>query len=69
MAGTLDRRGQGPLVPRTIACLAAGPDFTFICDEALEQIDFFVINAQGFVSAKLTGFRAGKVTTLTGSAL
>jgi hypothetical protein len=55
---------------RTVAGLAPGTDLAFIGNEALEHIHFLVIDAQAFVGAKLTGFRAGKITAFAaGSAL
>jgi hypothetical protein len=69
MTGALDRSSQGALMASAIACLAAGADFAFIGNKALEHIHFFVVNAQTFVSAELTGFRAGKIPAFAGCAL
>jgi hypothetical protein len=64
-AGLFDCFSYDTLVSCARAGLAAWADLAFFSDILSEQINFFVVNGQGFVSAELTEFRLGKETAIS----
>lgn len=58
MAGAFDGAGQGALVFRTGACLAARTNFAIIRDVTPQNIYLFVINDSIFICTELAFTRA-----------
>lgn len=67
LTGLFDSTGQHALMSGAGASLAAWADLAFISDQAFEHINFFIVNGDGLVSAKLTGLRAGEKATFAAS--
>jgi len=65
MACLLDGAGKHPLVAGAGARLATRANLALIRDEALQHIDFFIIDDQLLVSAELAKFWAGIETAFT----
>jgi hypothetical protein len=66
--GAFNGTCQDALVSGASPGLTARTDLAVVRDEPPEHIPFFVIDTYGFVSAKLTEFRAGKEATLSSAA-